>query len=199
MIWALALVVPAYLIGNIAFSVLVAKMAGHDIYNEGSKNPGASNVVRIAGWKWGLLAMALDIAKGFIPTLLTAVTLNELIPDQQSRIIQYLVGFATIVGHSFPIGRKGGKSIATGGGVIVALFPIPGITAIALWAIIMKFTKLPVVSSLVAAAILPIWVFIVHYYMWEFVIVLAFYAFVVIRHIPNIKRLLSKQESSVRR
>ena len=67
------LVIPAYLIGMIPFSVIVAKKAGFDLYKTGSNNPGASNVIRVAGWKWGMLAMGLDILKGLVPTLLGSI------------------------------------------------------------------------------------------------------------------------------
>jgi glycerol-3-phosphate acyltransferase PlsY len=191
------LVIPAYFIGMIPFSVIVARIAGYDLYSTGSQNPGASNVARVAGWKWGSLAMALDIAKGFVPTLLTLVLLDGHISDQTVRIAGYLVAAAAMIGHVLPIGRKGGKGIATGGGAAVALFPLPGIAVIIVWIIMMKITKLPVVASLIAAGLLPIWVGFDHKYFWEFTITVLLYAVVVIRHIPNIKRLILRQESSV--
>lgn len=173
-------------------------MAGHDLYSKGSGNPGASNVARIAGWKWGALAMALDILKGFVPTFIALHIFDAYLSQEQTRIIGYLVGVACMVGHVYPIGRKGGKGIATGGGVALALFPLAGITAIAVWIIVMKITKLPVVASIVAAVVLPIWIGLDHhYYLWEWIIVTSLFCFVVIRHIPNIRRLIHREESGV--
>lgn len=196
-ILACFLVIPAYLIGNIPFSVLVAKIAGHDLYEKGSGNPGASNVARIAGWKWGILAMTLDILKGFIPTLSVLIFADDFLNPQQTRVIAYLVAFATMLGHVVPIGRKGGKGIATGGGAALALFPLAGIAAILTWVIMMKITKIPAISSIVAAAVLPIWIGIDHYYWWEFVVVTLLFVFVTLRHIPNIRRLMRREESGV--
>ncbi len=195
--WAYLVVIPAYLVGNLPFAVLVARMAGHDVYAKGSGNPGASNIVRIAGWRWGLLAMVLDILKGFVPTLAVLTFMDRYLSDQQTRVLAYLVAFFCMLGHVVPIGRKGGKGIATGGGAAIALFPPAGIAAILTWAVVMKITKLPVISSLVAAAVLPIWISIDHYYLWECVLVTLLFCFVVLRHIPNIRRFIRREENTV--
>lgn len=179
------------------FAVVVAKLAGHDVYREGSKNPGASNVARIAGWKWGTLAMLLDISKGFIPTLLAVIYSDNYVSDEQARFFSFLIAAAAMFGHVMPIGRKGGKGIATGGGAIVALFPVPGLAAIVIWIVSIKITKLPVISSLIAAGILPIWIGLDHDYIWEFIVVVFLYAFVVVRHLPNIKRLINREEQNI--
>ncbi|HQZ14246.1 MAG TPA: glycerol-3-phosphate 1-O-acyltransferase PlsY [Acidimicrobiia bacterium] len=197
MIWAIFAVLTAYLLGNIPFSVFVAKVAGHDLYKTGSKNPGASNVARVAGWRWGSIAMALDIAKGFVPTLTTLLIADSYLSDEKSRILAYFVGFASMLGHVVPVGRKGGKGIATGAGVVLALLPVPGIIAIACWFLTMKITKLPVISSIIAAAVLPIWVGLDHYYMWEFVVTSLLLVFVIARHTPNIRRLIRREETGV--
>lgn len=192
------LVIPAYLIGMIPFSVMVAKRAGFDLYNSGSKNPGASNVIRVAGWKWGTFAMSLDILKGFFPTILSSIFVNDYIDDQNARIITFLVGIAAIAGHVFPLMRKGGKGVATGGGVAIALFPIQGIIAIFVWIIFMKITKMPVVASMSAIGVLTIAVFFRHQYLWEFILILALYILIAIRHSPNIVRMFKKTENRVK-
>lgn len=197
MIWAALAVIGAYAFGNIAFSVYVAKLAGHDLYSSGSKNPGASNVARIAGWRWGSLAMALDILKGFLPTIATLLVADAYLDPQGTRALAYLVGFAAMMGHVIPIGRKGGKGIATGAGVICALLPIAGLVAIAVWFMMIKLTKLPVISSIVAAFVLPLWTGLYHYYMWEFTVMALLFVFVVARHAPNIRRLIRKEETKV--
>lgn len=199
MIWSFFVVLAAYCIGNIPFAPLVARLAGHDIYAKGSKNPGASNVVRIAGWRWGLLAMALDILKGLTPTLTVLLIADSYMTSQQTRVLAYFVALGAIAGHVLPFKRKGGKGIATGAGAILALFPIAGVTAIAIWFLVIKIFKLPVVASIIAAAILPIWVGIYHNYWWEFVLVTLLFCFVVLRHIPNIRRLVRREESGVKK
>ena len=197
-IYYFLLVVPAYLIGMIPFSVLVARKAGFDLYKTGSNNPGASNVIRVAGWKWGMLAMALDIFKGFVPTFLSSVFVDNYISDQSARVVTFLVAIASICGHVFPLLRKGGKGVATGGGAAVALFPLPGIIAIALWAILMKISKKPVVASMIAIGVLTLIVGFKHKYLWEFVLVFGLYVLIIIRHIPNIMRMVKKTENKVK-
>lgn len=192
------LVIPSYLIGTIPFSVFVAKKAGFDLYKTGSNNPGASNVIRVAGWKWGMLAMLLDILKGLVPTLLSAIFMDNYISAQSARVLTFLIAIAAVCGHVFPIGRKGGKGVATGGGAAVALFPVQGLVAILIWAITMKATKKPVIASMIAIACLCIGVAFAHKYLWEFVIVLALYVLIAIRHIPNIMRMIRKTEDQVK-
>ena len=183
----------------IPFSVFVAKKAGFDLYKTGSNNPGASNVIRVAGWKWGMLAMLLDIVKGFVPTLLSAIFVDNYISSQSARVITFMVAIAAICGHVFPIFRKGGKGVATGGGAALALFPIQAIIAIATWIVIVKLSKKPVIASMLAIGILCLAVGLDHQYLWEFVLIFALYVLIAIRHIPNIVRMVKKTEHKVKR
>lgn len=185
----------------IPFSVFVARKAGFDLYKTGSNNPGASNVIRVAGWKWGMLAMFLDILKGFIPTLLSSIFVVRFLEneDETARIITFLVGIAAICGHVFPLMRKGGKGVATGGGAAVALFPIQGIIAILVWVLLMKLSKMPVIASMVAIGVLTIGVGIKHSYIWEFILVFGLYVLIAVRHIPNIMRMAKKTETQVKK
>ena len=199
MIYYFLLIIPAYLIGTIPFSVIVAKKAGFDLYKTGSKNPGASNVIRVAGVKWGALAMGLDIAKGFVPTLLSSIFVHHFISAQSARVVTFLIAVAAICGHVFPLFRKGGKGVATGGGAAVALFPIQGIAAILVWVICMKISKMPVIASMIAIGALTIAVAIDHNYVWEFYIIFALYILIAIRHIPNIMRIVKKTENQVKK
>lgn len=197
MIWPYLLFIPAYLIGMLPNSVYVAKLAGHDIYKEGSKNPGASNVARIAGWKWGSLAMLLDALKGFVPTLLCLILLPSVISEEETRVVAFICAVAAVIGHVAPIRRKGGKGIATTGGAVFALYPIAGIFIAAIWFLMMKVSKLPVISSLVSALVFSIYVSFFHSYTFEIFIVYGLVLLLVVRHLPNIKRLIKGDESKV--
>lgn len=187
----------AYLLGNIPFSVFVARSAGFDLYTTGSKNPGASNVARVAGWKWGALAMMLDILKGFIPPLMVFLLVGHHFSNQTTRIIAYCAAGSAIAGHVIPIGRKGGKGIATGAGAALVLVPDAGLVMLVVWILCMKIIKYPVLASILAAAILPIWLVFDQNYMWEFVIATGLFVFVVLRHTPNLIRLARREESAV--
>lgn len=190
MIWAILAIVIAYAIGNIPFSVFVGNRAGHDLYNSGTNNPGASNVIRVAGWRWGLIAMVLDIAKGFIPTFVSLQIFDSYLTAEQNMALGCLVATAAMIGHVVPIGRKGGKGVATGVGAVLALYPVIGLIMIITWLLLMVPFRTPAISSMIATAILPIWVLIDHNYMWEIAFAIVFYVLIAIRHIPNIKRLL---------
>ena len=114
----------AYLIGSIPTAYILGKVIkGIDIRNYGSGNVGATNVFRVIGKKWGVLALFLDIIKGTIPVLL----LFNLIVEDFSTVLyaQLLIGFFAVCGHNWTIFLKfkGGKGVATTAGVICAVFP----------------------------------------------------------------------------
>src|SRR5262245_36883985 len=113
---AIALLVPvAWLLGTFPSAQLVARAKGIDVTAEGSGNPGASNVMRLIGWKAGLLVLVVDFSKG---ALAAGVGLAV-----GGRPGAFVLGIAAIVGHTFPLWRKGGKGIATAGGALVVLYP----------------------------------------------------------------------------
>ena len=114
---SIALCVPlAWLLGTFPSAQLVARAHGRDILKEGSGNPGASNVARLLGWRAGAIVLLLDFAKGLI-----AAGAGMAIGGRPGA---FALGVAAIVGHTFPIYRKGGKGIATGGGALVVLYPL---------------------------------------------------------------------------
>ena len=117
-------IVAAYLIGSIPFGFLVGKMRGIDVRTVGSKNIGATNVFRTVGRNWGLLAFALDFLKGFIPTFL-ALHYVRASDDATLAFLPLATGVACVAGHMFTcfMKFKGGKGIATGFGMLVALTP----------------------------------------------------------------------------
>jgi acyl phosphate:glycerol-3-phosphate acyltransferase len=147
--WTVGLMLIGYLIGSIPFSFLVARARGVDLRKVGSGNTGASNVWRNLGFRWFLIALALDIFKGWLPVYLARVV-AELPP-----VGVVLVGLATILGHVYPIflGFRGGKAVATSGGVILGIAPILTLIAAAIWTVVMKLSGYPSVSSLVSAAL----------------------------------------------
>lgn len=121
------LLLAGYLIGSLPTAVLVSRMAaGIDIRQHGDNNPGATNIFRIMGEKWGIVVLAIDMLKGvmavFIPVLFH---LNDS-AFYSFTLLQLAVGFAAIMGHLFPCWTKfkGGKGIATLMGVVIALKPL---------------------------------------------------------------------------
>src|SRR3954470_23981920 len=105
----------AWLLGTFPSAQLVARAHGRDITQEGSGNPGASNVARLLGWKAGLVVLLLEFAKGA-----AAAGVGMAVGGRGAA---YVLGVAAVVGHTLPLYRKGGKGVATAGGALVVLYP----------------------------------------------------------------------------
>lgn len=186
---ALAAIVVSYAIGTIPSAIVVARAKGIDITTFGSGNPGASNVARAIGWKYGIIVFAIDAAKGALPAI---AALGH-------RPTAYLCGAAAIFGHIFPLNRKlkGGKGIATGAGVLLALHPPVMLICAAVWIATMKLTKKASVASIVVIPLVMALLVIFGKPAWEIFAFIGIGALIEIRHISNIKRLLSGSEPPV--
>lgn len=188
--WALLLPV-AYLIGTFPSAVLVARANGVDIRTVGSGNPGASNVTRVLGWRRGIWVFVLDAAKGAIAAGL------GLIAD--GRPAGYALGAAAVVGHVFPVWQKlrGGKGVATGGGIFAVMSPIVFPILVALWFVLSQVTKKASLASIIVVALLPVGVGIVRQEAWEVAATIALCVLVMARHLGNIKRLVTRKERAL--
>lgn len=146
------LLVLGYVVGSIPFSYLVARTRGVDLRTIGSGNTGASNVWRSLGFRYFVVALALDILKGAVPTWIAYRTLGG------SPTLAIGVGVAAIVGHVFPVfmGFRGGKAVATFGGVVFAFSPVLLIASATIWSIIYKLSGYPSVASLLGFLVLGV-------------------------------------------
>jgi glycerol-3-phosphate acyltransferase PlsY len=200
MTWLLIAVL-SYFIGSIPSGYLVARSQGVDIRQHGSRNIGATNVLRVMGKKWGYLVFLCDSSKGFL-----AVKLGFLIAAhslQSSVLGEVIAAIACILGHNYTLwlGFKGGKGIATSGGVILALFPIAVICCIAIvWVVVFYSSKYVSLASIAAAVALPFSVFLfVPKTGTEFWVVFGFSILVCVlavwRHQSNIVRLMNGTET----
>ena len=123
----------AYLIGSVSFGVVVSKLMGlADPHTYGSGNPGATNVLRTGNKKAALFTLLGDVGKGVLAVLLARWLAPSL---GLSDMIIMLVGLAAFIGHLYPVfhGFKGGKGVATAGGVLLALNPLHGLAVLATW------------------------------------------------------------------
>lgn len=190
MIWLLLL--PAYLLGTFPNAAIVARSRGIDIQQVGSGNPGASNVARFMGAKWGVVVFILDGLKGAIPAV-AGLLLGE-------RSTAYGMLIAAVLGHMFPITRRfrGGKGVATMGGGAMALQPILSLGMLALWAIVYKLSGKASVASLAIMVGFPIAVAVKGAPGWEVAVIVGCNALVMVRHVDNIKRLIAGRELSAR-
>lgn len=188
MILALALLPVAYLFGTFPSAVMVARSRGVDITSEGSGNPGASNVARVLGGKYGALVFVLDAAKGAI-----AAAIGLWVTDG---VMVYAFIAAALLGHMYPITRRfqGGKGIATAGGAMLVMHPIVSASLITLWYVLSKVTKKASIASVIATVGMPIGCYIDGATPAEVAAICAICALVIARHVPNLRRLAKGQE-----
>jgi len=186
-----------YFLGSIPFGFLIAKAKGIDIREHGSKNIGATNVLRVLGKPYGYATFALDVLKGVVSVLLAT---HYLAPGHEFAGI--LAAITCILGHNFPIwlGFKGGKGIATSGGVLLGLMPLAVVIVTAIWVLSFLTTRYVSLASILTAAALPITAFallhfgyLTNWNLFYFSLVVA--ALAIWRHRSNIQRLLNGTES----
>jgi len=187
---AVLLLVPiAYLVGTFPAAAVIARATGHDVLTEGSGNPGASNVYRLAGWKPGLIVLLIDIGKG-VAASAVGLALH-------GHVGAYVLGFAAVLGHVAPITRRlrGGRGVATAGGVLIVLYPLVGLAIAVLWFVLARvIVRKASVASIVGAAAFPVGVAITGNSWGDVVITAVLAAVVIVRHTPNLRRLVRGQE-----
>jgi acyl phosphate:glycerol-3-phosphate acyltransferase len=184
--FAVALIPVGYVLGMFPSAVLVARAKGHDIYASGSGNPGASNVARILGWRFGAIVLLADFAKGAAAAGVGWAA--------GGRPGAYLVGCAAVVGHTYPFRRKGGKGVAAAGGMLVVLFPLIVVALALVWFVVARVLHKASIASLLIVVAFPVTVGLTGYDAWEVVVISAVAALLLLRHLPNIRRLLHRAE-----
>ncbi|MEO7933631.1 MAG: glycerol-3-phosphate 1-O-acyltransferase PlsY [Chthoniobacterales bacterium] len=190
--------VSAFLLGSIPNGFLVAKAKGIDIREHGSKNIGATNVLRVLGKGPGYTVFALDALKG-----IGAVLLGRWLAPSPDQLGEIIGGISCIFGHSYTpwLGFKGGKGVATTAGILLTLFPPPILLIVlAVWLIFFYSTRYVSVASLAAAVSIPIcvWLLVVRgnsHGTPLLVFGLTVCLLVVLRHKTNIARLLNGTET----
>ncbi len=190
--------VSAFMLGSIPNGFLVARTKGIDIREHGSKNIGATNVLRVLGKGPGYTVFALDALKGVAAVLLGRF-LTGAHPDQLGEII---ASISCILGHSYTpwLGFKGGKGVATTAGVLLTLFqPLVMLVVLATWLILFYSTRYVSVASIIAALTIPVAVYLLVVresshgsYILIFAITVSL--LVVLRHKANIARLIAGTE-----
>lgn len=189
-----------YLIGSLSFAVLVSRLMGlNDPRTYGSKNPGATNVLRSGNRKAAVLTLLLDAFKGWLPVVLVQGW-GE--PWGLGAGTVALVGLAAFLGHLFPVFFRfqGGKGVATAAGVILAFNPWLGLASLATWVIVAYFFRFSSLAAIVTAVFAPAYFLLGRGVAWEapgvMVLALAVMGVLLIwRHAENINRLLAGTES----
>ena len=193
----LGLLVVAYVIGSTPTSYLLARTRGIDLREWGSGNLGASNLYRATGLPLAALCTLVDVGKGFLParffTRLDAVDIPQL-------ALAY--GAAAVLGHIFSVWVRfrGGKGVATGGGVYLALAPVAVGMAFVLWLLIIIPVRIASVASLTSATLFPMMVWLSgHELDFVFWSSLPLVALVWWTHRSNVRRLLAGREPRIAR
>ncbi|MCR5413679.1 MAG: glycerol-3-phosphate 1-O-acyltransferase PlsY [Kiritimatiellae bacterium] len=190
----------AYFTGGIPFGFLIGLCRGVDVRKEGSKNIGATNVFRTVGKKWGLLAFALDVLKGLVPTLLARG-----FAPAGCRWLPLAVGIVCVVGHMLTpyMKFKGGKGVATAFGMLIALVPALVGAAFAFFAVLFALSHMISLGSCGAAAFLAVTI-------WfpvlgspgtrnipQCILVTVLALFVIWKHRANIGRIFRGEENRI--
>ncbi|MGB5380120.1 MAG: glycerol-3-phosphate acyltransferase [Acidimicrobiia bacterium] len=189
----------AYLIGSIDFGVIVPRVLGVDIYSVGSGNPGTSNVLRSLGKVPAALVLLGDGAKGALAAAIGTVWAGTVSSFMSAETLAVACAFAAVVGHIAPIWHKyrGGKGVATAIGAAIYLAPIFGLILAVLWLIVTLVFKVASVASLGAMLLYVPGLALSGYRGWALVWAAAIAVLVIVRHIPNIRRLASGSERTV--
>jgi glycerol-3-phosphate acyltransferase PlsY len=188
--------VVGYLLGSIPFGVLFARMRGIDLQAVGSGNIGATNAARALGKGIGVLVLVCDAAKAAVPLY---VARRVLAAEPHLDWLFAAGGLGAVLGHMFPpwLRFRGGKGVATGLGVFLVLAPLPVAIAAAVWVVLYALTRVSSVGSLVAIAVLPIAMALLHAPRPFLALALALVPLITWKHRGNITRLLHRQESKV--
>jgi len=186
----------SYLLGSIPFALIVSLPQGVDPRKAGSKNPGATNVARLLGKKWGIVTFLGDASKGIL-AIIFAGFLSSKLPYPKDLVVAGAGVFA-VLGHMFSVFLrfKGGKGVATTVGVFLYLTTKAMLVSLILFVIATGITGFVSVGSLAIATSLPIIIKLFHYPSPYFVSSLILGAFIWIKHKDNIKRLLRGEEKT---
>ena len=186
----LLFILAAYLLGSFSSAITLSRLMGFpDPRSEGSHNPGATNVLRIAGKKAAALTLLGDLLKGFIPVLIAHLVL-------QDNLFIALTGFAAFIGHCYPIFYRfsGGKGVATAIGFTLAFEWMSGLAVVAIWLIVAKLFKLSSLAALIAFLCLPFIYYWINADLANTGVLALMTVILTYRHHDNIRRLIKGTE-----
>jgi glycerol-3-phosphate acyltransferase PlsY len=196
------LCVAAYLLGSLSFAVIVSRLMGlNDPRTYGSQNPGATNVLRSGNKKAAVLTLLLDALKGFAPVWLVKEYGQTLSFDDQAVAC---VALAAFLGHLFPVffGFKGGKGVATAAGILLAIEPFLGLAVLGSWLVVAAVFRYSSLAAVVASLAAPGLYVLGDQNVWqvspaELLAVTFMSAILLLRHKPNILRLVAGEETKI--
>ena len=201
-LYAIVLIIGAYLLGSVSFAVLVSKLMGlPNPHSYGSKNPGATNVLRTGNKKAAILTLLGDSLKGFV-----AVMLAKWILQEQAEPSWFIggVALAVFLGHVFPIWHRfqGGKGVATAAGVLFGIHWALGLAALSTWLIMAFFFRYSSLAALTTAIFAPLFAYLMFFLQQTIsqiscVAVLMIGIVLIWRHQSNIQKLMNGSEGKI--
>ena len=193
MIADLLLIAAGYLLGSLSSAIITCRLLGlPDPRNQGSCNPGATNVLRIGGKKAAAITLIGDMLKGLIPVLVAKLLGADL-------SIQAAVAVAAFLGHLYPVffGFQGGKGVATALGVLLGIHWPVGLLTIATWLVIAKVFKISSLAALLAILVTPLYIWLLIPNNSLIIAMLFMGTLLFWRHRTNIKGLLAGSEGKI--
>jgi glycerol-3-phosphate acyltransferase PlsY len=208
------IIILSYLVGSIPTSIIISKIShGIDIREHGSGNAGGTNVMRVLGWKKGLLVILLDALKGAVAVVFVArlhyggLPFQNVSPFDDFTLVQIIAGIAAVIGHIWTVfaGFRGGKGIATALGMLIMIVTVDMLVALGIFIIVVTISRYVSLGSILAALSVPLTLIfrenILHDHIQSYGTLLPFVVavslLVVFTHRKNVMRLINGTESKI--
>jgi acyl phosphate:glycerol-3-phosphate acyltransferase len=193
------LILIAYLVGSIPSAVWVGKIFyGIDVRQHGSGNAGATNVIRVLGYKAGIPVMLFDVFKGWVAVQVVFLFPHAGLSEDYITYIRISMAFAAVLGHVFPLyaGFKGGKGVGTLAGAAIALYPLALLVVLGIFILTLTLTRYVSLSSVLCGILFPFIVIFITGQTHPGLVILALVVaiFIPLTHIKNIRRLVKGTE-----
>ena len=208
------IVILSYLIGSIPNSILISRaVSGIDIRKHGSGNAGGTNVMRVLGWKYGLLVIFLDTLKGALAVVIISrlfygpLPFENVSPFDDFTLVQIIAGMSAVIGHIWTVFAefKGGKGIATALGMLLTLVTIDMLIAVGIFALVVLISRYVSLGSIIAAISVPATLFIrenlfhvdIPGYSTLLPFIIGVTVLVIFTHRKNLVRIINGNENKI--
>jgi glycerol-3-phosphate acyltransferase PlsY len=208
------IVILSYLVGSIPNSIIISKaVRGIDIRNHGSGNAGGTNVMRVLGWKYGLVVIFLDALKGAVAVVIISrlfygpLPFENVSPFDDFTLVQIIAGMSAVIGHIWTVFArfKGGKGIATALGMLLTLITIDMLIAVGIFALVVLISRYVSLGSIIAAISVPSTLFIrenlfhvdIPGYSTLLPFIIGVSVLVIFTHRKNLARLINGSENKI--
>jgi glycerol-3-phosphate acyltransferase PlsY len=208
------IVVLSYLVGSVPNSIIVSRAVSDiDIRKHGSGNAGGTNVMRVLGWKYGILVIFLDALKGAIAVVIISrlfygpLPFENVSPFDDFTLVQIIAGMSAVIGHIWTVFAefKGGKGIATALGMLLTLITIDMLIAVGIFALVVLISRYVSLGSIIAAISVPATLFIrenlfhvdIPGYSTLFPFIVGVTALVIFTHRKNLVRIINGNENKI--